>query len=293
MKETLVGVNMLRFFLFFVTFFIIGIAFFIYPKRFSISYRGLINRGIVIVGLAILFSVLLLRNFGLKKVNVQSLQVENSSENFSKKNNERKIDYIKLGVPLLNQLDEPSLYYGCEVTSLAMMLNYYGIETNKNELAEALPKEPYQYADGTYGDPNIGFVGDMYLGKSDGFGVYVEPILKLAETKVPDYLEVKNLTGSKFDQLIDELSQGRPVWVITTLSLKATDDVVSRQTKNGKIKVSQSIHSVVLIGFDTKNYLFVNDPYGEEKEIDWENFKKSWEQMGCQALTIQFKNEKR
>ena len=38
-----------------------------------------------------------------------------------------------LNVPLLNQMDDPRLYNGCEVTSLAMILNYSGIDVSKNE----------------------------------------------------------------------------------------------------------------------------------------------------------------
>ena len=35
---------------------------------------------------------------------------------------------VVLNVPLINQMDDPKLYNGCEVTSLAMVLNYNGID---------------------------------------------------------------------------------------------------------------------------------------------------------------------
>lgn len=279
----------MKFFLLFTLFTAIGCYYFIFLQRFLISQRGKVNRCLVIMSLSLIVSLLFLGSTGKKEIDVG--RKSNEKIAMEEKESEERIWYIKLGVPLLNQLDEPVLYYGCEVTSLAMLLNYYGIEVSKNELADELPKEPYQYSDGTYGDPNIGFVGDMYLGKSDGFGVYVKPILKLAETKLPGYLEVKNLTNVALDQIIDELSQGNPVWVMTTLSLKATDDMVSRKTKNGEVQVSKSVHSVVLTGFDQNDYLFVNDPYGKEKKISRKNFQESWEQMGCQALAIQRKKK--
>ena len=46
---------------------------------------------------------------------------------------------ILLDVPTI--LQKPELPRGCEVTSLAMMLNYAGIEVNKMELAEKINKE--------------------------------------------------------------------------------------------------------------------------------------------------------
>src|SRR4051812_48067864 len=40
---------------------------------------------------------------------------------------------IMLDVPLITQMDAPKLYNGCEITSLAMIFNYHGIEVTKNE----------------------------------------------------------------------------------------------------------------------------------------------------------------
>src|SRR4051794_33270304 len=37
-------------------------------------------------------------------------------------------DSILLDVPLINQMDQPLLYNGCEVTSLAMILNFNGVD---------------------------------------------------------------------------------------------------------------------------------------------------------------------
>src|SRR5215510_6806733 len=51
-----------------------------------------------------------------------------------------------LDVPLLNQMDKPLLYNGCEVTSLAMILNYNGVKVTKNELAENIKTVPLTYS---------------------------------------------------------------------------------------------------------------------------------------------------
>ena len=51
----------------------------------------------------------------------------------------------------------------CEVASLLMALNYKGIEVTENELIRQLPVSdpgPRQ-KDNTWGDPNLGFVGNI------------------------------------------------------------------------------------------------------------------------------------
>ena len=57
-----------------------------------------------------------------------------------------------LDVPLENQFDAPALENGCEVTSLSMLLAYYGYTTTKNQLADQLTYVPVFNADGTHGD---------------------------------------------------------------------------------------------------------------------------------------------
>src|SRR4051794_5811406 len=87
---------------------------------------------------------------------------------------------IQLDVPLLNQMDAPRLFNGCEVTSLAMLLQYWGIHVTKNELAAQIPRVPLQYSNGKSGNPNMGFVGNMEDGP--GLGVYHGPIFYLANS---------------------------------------------------------------------------------------------------------------
>jgi uncharacterized protein YvpB len=185
-----------------------------------------------------------------------------------------------LDVPLLNQMDSPRLYNGCEVTSLAMILNYKGISVTKNQLAQEITRVPLQYISGENGNPNTGFVGNMEDGP--GLGVYHEPIFKLAQK----YLNAADLTNSSFDQLLKEVANGNPVWVITTSTFAPVSEIETWQTPEGTVDISFKMHSVVITGYDSTN-IYINNPYGtKNQKVDRKSFIEAWEQMGRQAVVI-------
>ncbi len=67
-----------------------------------------------------------------------------------------------------------------------MLLSFYGYETTKNQLAEQLDYVPVFNADGTHGDPNEGFVGDI-SGGDWAMGVYVPqlpPLLSKSSKRI-------------------------------------------------------------------------------------------------------------
>jgi uncharacterized protein YvpB len=189
---------------------------------------------------------------------------------------------ILLDVPLLKQMDAPRLYNGCEVTSLAMLLQFHGLSVTKNELATKITRVPLNYQDGKKGNPNVGFVGNMEDGP--GLGVYHEPIFKLAQSYVNDRAE--DLTKQPFSVVIDKLAAGSPVWVIITSSFAPTSEIKTWTTPQGPVEVTFKMHSVVITGYDQES-IFINDPYGgKNKKVNKENFIKAWEQMGSQAIVI-------
>ena len=64
----------------------------------------------------------------------------------------------------------PDLPNGCEVTSLAMLLNYYGINVTKEDLAQKIAH--VSSYDGNYrGNPNKGFVG--YMSQKMAAGAFI------------------------------------------------------------------------------------------------------------------------
>lgn len=187
-----------------------------------------------------------------------------------------------LNVPLINQMDAPRLYNGCEVTSLAMVLNYHNVDVTKNELANQIERVPLTYSNGLKGNPNKGFVGDMENGP--GLSVYHGPIYELAKSYVGERAE--DLTGSDPETLYEYVKVGKPIWVITTGNFAPTNDFKTWDTPHGEVDVSYSVHSVVITGY-SEEYVYINNPYGEKNQkVDRTLFEKAFKQMGSQAIVI-------
>jgi uncharacterized protein YvpB len=188
-----------------------------------------------------------------------------------------------LDVPLITQMSAPQLYNGCEVTSLAMILNYNGYPVTKNQLADNIARVPITYENGLHGNPNVGFVGDMEVGP--GYAVNNGPIYNLAIKYAGN--EVVNLTNHPFTDLLARVYQGEPVWIITTSSFAPVSDFQTWNTPQGTVQVSLSEHSVVITGYDA-NYIYINNPYGEKnQQLDRSTFEQAWVQMGSQAIAIE------
>ncbi|WXB93687.1 C39 family peptidase [Bacillus sp. FJAT-52991] len=188
-------------------------------------------------------------------------------------------------VPLI--LQNPELNRGCEVTSLAMLLNYYGEEVDKMELADKITKEPFKQ--GNYkGNMHQGFVGDIATFNRSGLGVYVEPIIALTKQYVNEDRLI-NLTGQTPEDLYAQINKERPVWVIINAEYKklTEDQFETWPTAEGTMKVTYYQHSAVITGYD-EQFVYVNDPLKQEKNIKIHrtDFEQAWIQMGRQAMTI-------
>lgn len=224
-------------------------------------------------------------SFTTKKATVNSNSAKANSANAQSTTPKAKtVNQVKLDVPLVNQMSDPQLYNGCEVTSLTMLLNYYHVNVTKNQLATKLTSVPLDEDNGEHGNPNVGFVGDV-TGANPGLGVYHGPIAKLAKTQTS---QVKDLTGASFDQVIAQLELGRPVWTITTASFAPVSTMQTWQTPQGNVKITYDMHSVVIVGFNrTKKLIYINNPYGyKQQAVSWSDFQGAYNQMGKQAIVL-------
>lgn len=195
---------------------------------------------------------------------------------------------VRLQAPTIGQ--HPQLPRGCEVTSLAMLLRYYDVEVDKMELAQKIKKDKTTYKqtdEGIYfGNPNEGFVGDMYSFSNPGLGVYHGPIADLAREYLGD--QVLDFSGGSFYQIFQHINADRPVWVITNTAYKKLDDshFQTWQTDQGEIKITMKEHSVLVTGYD-EEYIYFNDPMKAEiRKAPINNFREAWVQMGKQAITV-------
>lgn len=186
-------------------------------------------------------------------------------------------------VPFIRQL--PELKRGCEVTSLAMLLQAENVNVDKMKLAKEISKVPFRI--GTKrGHPNEGFVGNIYTYSYPGYGVYHKPIYKLAQQYLGD--RVLDLTGTDMESIYTQLRLGFPVLVITNSTFRPLPDhqFQTWETSKGPIRITYYEHSVVITGYD-KDYLYIHNPLGNEAHtpVPKEEFQAAWEQMGKQAIS--------
>lgn len=194
--------------------------------------------------------------------------------------------FYELPVPLINQLQEPALKYGCEVTSLSMLLSFFQLEYSKNELQDLINKEFFLDDMGNYGDPDVGFVGDA-TGNTPGTGVNVGPIVELTEKIIGDEFEVINSSGKSIDDILRVVANGNPVWIVTSIdySLPKKTDFIEWKTRNGVKQISVKHHAAVVIGFDG-NSVLLNDAFGKKISIDKEKLSDIYTGMGSQSMYV-------
>ncbi|NLJ57015.1 MAG: peptidase C39 [Firmicutes bacterium] len=193
-----------------------------------------------------------------------------------------------LKVPLI--LQNPELPRGCEVTSLAMLLQYAGVPADKMTLAHEIRKDPspYRVNDGKiyFGNPHAGFVGNMYTLKEPGYGVYHGPICELLEKYLPG--RTIDLTGCALEEVLLFISEGVPVWVVANATFAPLPPAEFQvwHTPQGSVKITYREHAVLLTGYDAENVYF-NDPRFDTKnrQASRQEFTAAWEQMGSQAVT--------
>ncbi len=198
---------------------------------------------------------------------------------FSK--NDEKV--ILSNVPLIQQL--PELDRGCEVTSLAMLLQYAGVSVDKMQLASEIKKVNF-LDDGVRGNPNEGFVGNIYTFSESGYGVYHEPLFQLAKKYLPN--KAVDLTGKSIEEMYKSVKSGQPVVMITNATFAPLDEeeFTTWETNSGDVSITYNEHCVVLVGYD-KEFVYIRDPLSEnlDVKVPRDRFEEAWMQMGSQAIS--------
>ncbi|RBP22039.1 MULTISPECIES: C39 family peptidase [Bacillus] len=196
-------------------------------------------------------------------------------------NNDEKV--MLSNVPLIQQL--PELERGCEVTSLAMMLQYAGVSVDKMKLANEIKKVNFM-EDGVRGNPNEGFVGNIYTFSESGYGVYHGPLFQLAKKYLPN--KAVDLTGKSIEEIYKSVKAGQPVVMITNATYVPLDEdeFTTWETNSGDVSITYNEHCVVLVGHD-KESVYIRDPLDDSLDVKVPrgNFEQAWVQMGSQAIS--------
>lgn len=182
-------------------------------------------------------------------------------------------------------LQNPELPTGCEVTSLAILLNYCGFEIDKVELCDNyLPIEyeaKYTFNEAYIGNPKA----------DNGFGCNAPVIVRTAES----YFEAEDeswtatdLTGTDFRELFYQIEQGRPVAVWASMGLKDVKMRLRWTTEDGEEAwFAELEHCMVLTGFDLETgVVYAADPLKGDMEYSIERFESVYDQLGKQAVII-------
>ncbi|GAA3407203.1 C39 family peptidase [Paenibacillus hodogayensis] len=190
-----------------------------------------------------------------------------------------------LDAPIVRQL--PELPPGCEIVSLTMLLNYYGINKTKMEMVKEMVKDPTpaRWENGAiayWGNPSTGYVGDV-TGKTRGFGIYHSGLFPTLKDNIPSAID---LTQKEFDLIERQIAEGFPVVIWTTIDYNVPKKWVTWDTPIGPIETTFMEHAVLLVGYDEQN-VYVNDPLSGKKgqKINKEQFLATWDALGKQALS--------
>lgn len=223
----------------------------------------------------------------INELNHQVSIVKKNPNNSASVSTPPKKSSAMLNVILIRQ--NPELRYGCEVTSLAMVLNYAGVKTSKMDLYRSVRKDLDPLIKSSKGDiirwgnPADGFVGDM-TGKRAGYAVFDQPMIALINQKLPG--RAINLTNMPFDRVLAHVSAGYPVVVWTTGDYRLPDRWEGWYHGKQYIKTPLDLHAVVLVGYDTK-YVYLNDPLSGRKKVrvNKQQFISSWKALKSRAVS--------
>ncbi|WMJ23931.1 C39 family peptidase [Paludicola sp. MB14-C6] len=198
-------------------------------------------------------------------------------------------------LPVENILQNPELPNGCEITSLAIVLNFLGLPVDKCILSDDyLPKIEFHDVNKqrVCGDPNVVYCGNPRY-RSGGYYCFAAPLVKASNsilTAIQASYHGTDITGSNEQQLLSHLDAGRPVIAFTTLSMG--DPVTYEPSKwimndNGDVHVPfLNLHCVVLYGYD-EQFIYIADPLKGKIQCKRTSFMDSYQKIGSRAMVVE------
>lgn len=199
--------------------------------------------------------------------------------------------YSISGFPIILQM--PELRKGCEITALTMVLNFYGYQADKSDMAfNYLPKMPENLRYGPDGrlygsDLNQYFIGDPSgSGHVCGSGAIVTAANMYLEAQGSSWRAVSR-DGTLPDQLYEIVCQGIPVIVWVTIGMQDRRPAQGWYTETGGyVDWSTNDHTAVLIGY-TGNTVRIADPLAGIVEYDRQRFEEAFASRSRQCVILQ------
>lgn len=190
---------------------------------------------------------------------------------------------VNLDVNVIYQL--PELPTGCEITSLAMVLNYFGYNIDKETLANDYLEK------GTIGVDSYKkvFLGDPH--SKSAYGCFAPVIVNSANKYLSDQqsdLHSFDLTGSELNELFEEIRYGIPVIIWGSLNPNITIQYNQTWIVDSEIlKWPANEHCMVLTGFDLDtNTVTISDPLKGVCVYDYNSFLEYYVELGRQAVIL-------
>lgn len=215
-----------------------------------------------------------------------------SSPSCSTVRTSRKALPARVLLPVASLLQTPELPNGCEATSLAMLLQSYGLDADKISLAyDYIPRQDFTYTFWyTFGpNPERFYAGDP---SSEGFYCFAGTLAKGANAflqQANSDLRAVDITGCSSEQLRATLAQGRPVVVWATIGMepsRLTETFTWYFYENGqRYHPYSNLHCLLLYGYDNE-YYYLMDPLTGVRATPRIQFEARWSEMGQRALVL-------
>lgn len=188
---------------------------------------------------------------------------------------------VVLDVGVINQ--HPELPTGCEVTSLTMLLNYYGVYADKCDIADNYLTKgevgTVDFREAFEGDPR----------DPDSYGCYAPVIVNAANSYLSSqgsgYSAVE-VSGQELEALFQYIDNNTPVIVWGTLDCRQGYPSTVWNVNGRDLQWITPEHCMVLVGYSADSVTVADPFYGEIRTFDIEVFRNGYNTLYKQAVIL-------
>jgi len=191
---------------------------------------------------------------------------------------------VSLNVPLYIQ----PYRFACNLTAARMALEYRGVNVSVDTLYSRIAKDstPYNESTNTWGNPNNGFVGDLY-GNSKGYGAHWGPVAAV----ISQYRGASVKSGWNLTDLLKEVEAGNPVIIWAHNGYAGSGvNTTWNLSGGGSVYTVKSMHSYVVRGFvggpENPSSILVNDPNRGNQTMSVSYFNSLWSTFSRTAIVV-------